>query len=402
MEDIAIRAQHLSKRFNLNTQRRTTLKERFVKGRAPKSRELWALKDASFEVKRGEALGIIGHNGAGKSTALKVITGIYRPTTGTVDVNGRVSALLELGAGFHPELTGRENIRLNGSILGLGRRQIEDMMDDIIDFSGIEDFIDSPVRIYSSGMFVRLGFAIAVKLDPQILIMDEVIAVGDEAFQRKCMDYLYKLRQNGCSIVLVSHAMGSIEQLCDRAIWLNHGQVELIGPAAEVSSRYLEAVNAEELAGTTQGLDQAEGSGEEARGSGEVRLAHLDFLDENGEQREVLFSRNPATLRFHYRCSTALEQATFSFQIFDESDRLIAGRSSAQDYEIPVEVGEGHIDFDVPDLLLNGGTYRVSTSISNQGKIFDARDRLYELRVRSIDQSVEGIFAMPGVWSHSH
>ncbi len=402
MDDVAIRADHLSKRFTLNTQRRSTLKERVVKGRAPKSRELWALRDASFEVERGEALGIIGHNGAGKSTALKVITGIYQPTSGSVDVNGRVSALLELGAGFHPELTGRENVRLNGSILGLSRRQIEDMMDDIIDFSGIEEFIDSPVRVYSSGMFVRLGFAIAVKLDPQILIMDEVIAVGDEAFQRKCMDYLYELRMNGCSVVLVSHAMGSVEQLCDRAIWLDQGRVKLMGPASEVTKQYIDAVNAEELERESNAALDAQDSGKEARGSGEVRIAHLDFLDQEGRQTKVLLSREPATIRFHYRCATPVDRATFGFQIFDETDRLVVGKTSAKDYDAPVTVGEGHVDFDVPDLLLNAGNYRVSTTISDLGKTFDARDRAYELRVRSTDQSVEGVFALPGFWGHSH
>jgi len=248
MGDIAIRAQNVSKRFSRHTEKRNSLKERAVRGKAPVAPEFWALRDASFEVERGTTFGIIGHNGSGKSTALKVLTGVYRPTSGLVEVHGRVSALLELGAGFHPELTGRENIRLNGAILGLSRKRIDDAMEEIIDFSGIGEFVESPVKVYSSGMFLRLGFAIAVKMDPEILVVDEIIAVGDEQFQRKCTDYLYKLRQDGCTIVVVSHAMSQIEDMCDNAVWLSHGQVQSLGPARETVQKYLDSVNSEEIA----------------------------------------------------------------------------------------------------------------------------------------------------------
>ena len=246
MTQIAIQADHLSKRFWLQTERRTSLKERFVRGRSPKAREFWALRDASFSIERGSTFGLVGHNGSGKSTTLKVLAGIYRPTSGRVVVSGRVSALLELGAGFHGELTGRENIRLNGAILGMSGRQIDAAMDGIIDFAGIGEFIDSPVKVYSSGMFVRLGFAIAVSLDPEILIVDEVIAVGDEEFQRKCFDHLFELRKRGTTIVLVTHALGLIADLCDRAAWLDHGVVQEIGPAREVVDSYLRSVNEHE------------------------------------------------------------------------------------------------------------------------------------------------------------
>ncbi len=243
MTAIAIRAENLSKRFWLHTDRRTALKERLVRGRAPAGREFWAVRDASFEIEQGSTFGLLGHNGSGKSTTLKVLAGIYRPTSGRVFVNGRVSALLELGAGFHGELTGRENIRLNGAILGMSRRQIDSAMEGIIDFAGIGDFIDSPVKVYSSGMFVRLGFAIAVSLDPEILIVDEVIAVGDEEFQRKCFDHLFELRKRGTTIVLVTHALSLIQDLCDRAAWLDHGLVREIGPARETVDSYLRDVN---------------------------------------------------------------------------------------------------------------------------------------------------------------
>src|SRR5664280_107762 len=247
MTDFAIRAENLSKRFWLHTDRRTGLKERFIRGQAPKGREFWALRDASFEIERGSTFGLLGQNGSGKSTTLKVLAGIYRPNGGRVIVNGRVSALLELGAGFHGELTGRENVRLNGAILGLSAKQIDAAMDRIIDFAAIGDFIDSPVKIYSSGMFVRLGFAIAVSLDPEILMVDEVIAVGDEEFQRKCFDHLFELRKRGTTIVLVTHSLGLIRDMCDQAAWLDHGEVRELGVAREVADRYIESVNDREV-----------------------------------------------------------------------------------------------------------------------------------------------------------
>ena len=204
MTDYAIRAENVSKRFRIGSRSKAGLKERLVqrRGRRPEALDLWALRDATFSVERGDAMGIIGHNGSGKSTALKVLAGIYRPTSGRVEVNGRVAALLELGAGFHPELTGRENIVLNGTLLGLNRREIDAATEEIIDFSGIANFIDTPVKYYSSGMYVRLGFAIAVQVRPEILMIDEILAVGDEEFQRKCFDYLSSLRRDGATVLI--------------------------------------------------------------------------------------------------------------------------------------------------------------------------------------------------------
>jgi len=247
MTRYAIQADKLSKRFWLNAERHTSIKERLVRRNMPKGREFWALRDASFEIERGSTFGLLGQNGSGKSTTLKVLAGIYRPTSGTVMVDGRVSALLELGAGFHPDLTGRENIRLNGAILGLGGKQVDAAMDRIIDFAGLGEFIDSPVKIYSSGMYVRLGFAIAVSLDPEILMVDEVIAVGDEEFQRKCFDHLFELRKRGTTIVLVTHSLGTIRDMCDQAAWLEHGRIRQLGPAADVVDGYIRDVNEREV-----------------------------------------------------------------------------------------------------------------------------------------------------------
>src|SRR5664279_764391 len=223
MTDPAVRVVGVSKKFTLHTERRNSVKERLVRGRARTDGDFWALRDVSFEVPRGTTFGLIGHNGSGKSTMLKLLAGVHRPTSGSIITDGRISALLELGAGFHGELTGRENIFLNGSILGLSKRQIEQSMDKIIDFADIGDFIDAPVKVYSSGMYVRLGFSIAVTVEPEILIVDEIIAVGDEEFQRKCFDYLYELRRHGTTIVIVSHSLPIVADLCDNGAWLDHG-----------------------------------------------------------------------------------------------------------------------------------------------------------------------------------
>ncbi|MEI2715429.1 MAG: ABC transporter ATP-binding protein [Candidatus Nanopelagicales bacterium] len=219
------------------------MKERLARGRPPGHRDFWALRDATFAVPKGASLGIIGHNGSGKSTALKVLTGIYRPTSGNVTVNGRVAALLEVGAGFHPELTGRENIRLNGTILGFTGQEMNRMMDQIIEFADIGEFIDNPIKHYSSGMHVRLGFAVSVMVRPEILIVDEVISVGDEEFQRKCFDHMHGLRRSGTTMVLVSHSLGQVQQLCDETLWLERGEVQQIGPTRKVAQAYLERVN---------------------------------------------------------------------------------------------------------------------------------------------------------------
>src|SRR5919109_171910 len=226
-----IEFNNVSKRFMIHRERRDSVQARFaglLRQRAA-GEEFWALRDVSFGVARGESLGLVGHNGAGKSTALKLMTRILEPTSGTVRMCGRVAALLELGSGFHPDLSGRENVFLNGSLMGFSRRDMLARLDEIVDFSEIGDFIDMEVKHYSSGMYTRLAFAVATTVDPDILLTDEVLAVGDEAFQRKCMERIYHFRQMGKTIVFVSHALDTVSQLCDRAVWLDHGEARAIG-----------------------------------------------------------------------------------------------------------------------------------------------------------------------------
>jgi lipopolysaccharide transport system ATP-binding protein len=399
MSDTAIRAEHVSKRFWLHRERRTGLKERFVRGRPPKAQEFWALRDATFSIARGSTFGLLGQNGSGKSTTLKVLAGIYRPTSGSVTVNGRVSALLELGAGFHGELTGRENIRLNGAILGLSGKQIDAAMDRIIDFAGIGEFIDSPVKIYSSGMFVRLGFAVAVSLDPEILMVDEVIAVGDEEFQRKCFDHLYELRKRGTTVVLVTHSLGLIRDLCDEAAWLEDGKIRELGPARAVADRYIAFVNEREVHAQHVDVDDDAGEpGTTRLGSGEVRVTSVEYLDGEGNESAVLLAGATCTIRMHFEAHAPIDHAVFGLGFQHESGANVAGPNSGRTGPFSLERGSGYVDFAVDELLLQPGTFQVTTAIVERGHTYDYADREFDLHVRGQGREEPGLTRMPGTW----
>ncbi len=329
MNDIAISADGLSKRFLLHRDRRTGLKERFIRGKPTEAQEFWALRDASFVVPKGTTFGLIGQNGSGKSTTLKVLAGIYRPTSGTVQVNGRVSALLELGAGFHGELTGRENIRLNGAILGLSNRQITAAMDSIIDFAGIGHFIDEPVKVYSSGMFVRLGFAVAISLDPEILIVDEVIAVGDEEFQRKCFDYLFDLRQRGRTIVLVHALPGhGARTSATRLPGSKEGSCASWDPLARSRTPTWRRLTIGRSRPRRPSRPPASAAASTRTGSGEIRVTAVEVLDEAGSHAPVLKAGQPCTFRLHYQAQVALDDLTFGLGFVHESRAVVSSPTS--------------------------------------------------------------------------
>ncbi|HVE71859.1 MAG TPA: ABC transporter ATP-binding protein, partial [Thermoanaerobaculia bacterium] len=247
MSDFAIAVENVSKNYRLWGRRSqfATLKSALLKRELAPAADasVRALRDVSFSVDKGEAFGIIGRNGSGKSTLLKLISGILKPTIGKLAVNGRIAALIELGAGFHPEITGRENIFINGIMLGLSRREIEKRYDAIVDFSGIREFIDQPVKTYSSGMYVRLGFAVAVHVDPDILLIDEVLSVGDEEFSAKCVAKIQEMKYRGVTLLFVTHQLDQVRTLCDRALWLDHGQLEAIGDPLRVVDAYLQEVS---------------------------------------------------------------------------------------------------------------------------------------------------------------
>lgn len=397
----AVRVDHLSKRFVLQQERRYSFKERVVRGRPKGVREFWALKDISFEVPRGSFFGIVGHNGSGKSTALKVLSGIYRPTSGTVEVNGRLRAMLELGAGFHPELTGRENIKMNASILGMSSKEIRSSMDDIIEFAGIGEFIDAPVKVYSSGMTVRLGFSVAVNMDPEILIVDEVIAVGDEEFQRRCLDHLFKLRRQGTTIVLVTHSMGVVEDMCDEAMWLDHGTIRALGGTRDVVTQYMSQVNETEAARKSEDSPPASELDAVRRGSGGARVTAFEVTSDLGDPLEVLLAGRSCRFRLHVATPVALVDATVSFTVHTEAGVPVAGPLR---YDGPqgLPAGNSQVDFRMDTQLLQPGTYVVSTTITAGGELLDFLDKPFVLKVRdSGAENSPGAVRLLGEWSVS-
>lgn len=239
MNNNAVRVDRLGKKFRIYSERNQSLKSALMRGRVSKYDQFWALRDLSIEVTKGTTLGLVGGNGSGKSTLLKTLAKIYWPDEGEIEYFGRMSALLEVGSGFHPELTGRENIFLNGSILGMKRKEIEQRYEQIVEFSGVREFIDQPVKNYSSGMYVRLGFSVAIHVEPDILVVDEVLAVGDAAFQAQCFERFRELKRQGTTIILVSHDMEAVNSLCDQVAWIKKGKLQLLGPAKKVTQAYL-------------------------------------------------------------------------------------------------------------------------------------------------------------------
>jgi ABC-type polysaccharide/polyol phosphate transport system ATPase subunit len=240
---VAVRVDHVSKSFRMYHERNQTLKAAIMRGRTSVHEDFWALQDVTFEVPEGSTFGLIGSNGSGKSTLLKCLAKIYYPNKGEITHFGKLAAMLEVGSGFHHELSGRENIFLNGSILGMSRKEIERKFDEIVAFSGVEQFIDQPVKNYSSGMYVRLGFSVAINVDPDILVVDEVLAVGDAEFQKKCFDKFADFKRAGKTVILVSHSMDSVRSMCDHAAWLNKGELMAVGGATETIAAYEASLN---------------------------------------------------------------------------------------------------------------------------------------------------------------
>jgi len=405
-----ISAQAISKRYRVQRDRPDSLKEAVVRRRRNSSNsEFWALRNISIDIAPGSFYGLIGHNGSGKTTLLKLMAGIHQPTSGTMEVNGRVSALLELGSGFHPELSGRENIYLNGAILGLSRKEMDLAVDEIIEFSDIGEFIDAPVKILSSGMYVRLGFAVAVHVAPEILLIDEVIAVGDEAFQRKCLEHLYELRRGGTTIVLVSHSLPLVEGLCDEVGWLDHGQLMQAGDATEVCWAYLDAVNAEEAQKLRDGDDEQIHTDtslteiEVRRGSGELRIFHIDYLDKQWLANPLPSSGDTLIIRLWYESETLVEDPVFSLKLHHATGVHLASPNSAlqQLQTGSIGQGRGYVDFIIDELSLLPGDYLLSTSVTDRDRmhVHDAWERSHALRiVPGSSTEREGLTDLKGKW----
>jgi ABC-2 type transport system ATP-binding protein/lipopolysaccharide transport system ATP-binding protein len=364
----AVRVAGVGKRFRQTRDRRSTLKELVVRGRPRQHDDFWALRGVSLDVPKGSVYGLLGHNGSGKSTLLKVVAGIYRPNEGNVEVDGRLAALIELGAGFHPDLTGRENIRLNGSILGLSRKEIAGATGEIIDFSGLGDFIDEPVKNYSSGMYVRLGFSVAVHMRPDVLLVDEVIAVGDEDFQRRCFDHLYKLRRAGGTIVIVSHATNTIAALCDEVAWLDHGRLVETGSANAVVTDYIASVNAVEASGTS---NRTASEGAQRPGSGQVRLTAVEIIDEEGGPLSACVNGERLRLRLAFHADQEVTDPVFALSVRHETGAVITQVTTrATGDDVPLVAGGGRIDYVQDPCRLNPGAYRLDVSIADaSGKV---------------------------------
>ena len=356
----------------------------------------------SLEVQAGDCFGIIGPNGSGKSTLLKLITGILEPTSGDVITNGRIASLLELGAGFHPDLTGRENIFLNGSVYGLSRRQMLRQLDEIITFSELGDFIDVPVKHYSSGMYLRLGFAVAIHVDPDVLLVDEVLAVGDAAFQHKCLDRVQKFRARGGTLVLVSHDLGTIQSLCDQAIWLDGGQVCAAGQPTDVAMAYLNEVAQREEDKATAEPAPMPIEGQNRWGTGKIRITNVELCDGTGAARRIFVNGGTLEVRLHYRAKGRVPNPVFGLAIYHQNGAHICGpNTDFSGLRIPFVEGSGEVIYRIPKLALLDGAYLITVAVVDRSdsETYDYHDRAYPFRV-STGTSPEryGLVTLNGEW----
>lgn len=389
----AIIVEKLGKKYRLGheVKRASTTREavknaglapfRYLKYRLSKATEkdtLWACRDISFEVKRGEVLGIIGSNGAGKSTLLKILSRITDPTEGRAVIRGRVNALLEVGVGFHPELTGRENIFLNAALHGLSARETRAKLDEIVDFSGVERFLDTPVKRYSSGMKVRLGFAVAAHLEPEILIVDEVLAVGDAEFQAKCLGKMESVTEAGRTVLFVSHNMVAVQNLCEKAIWLDHGRVHMKGDATEVVARYL-------ASNQVLALDRSWDDPQTAPGVPELKLSEVHVRNQGGAHEGIVVASEPITISLSYRqFIKAEDEFRCNMYLINEQGVMLFIASSAMSYQkenLGFAAGNYTFSFEIPRHILNSGVHIIKVSILRKGAVVWSSDKVLAFEV---------------------
>lgn len=327
-------------------------------GLRPKSgrlrrKEFWAVDDVSFELKKGEAIGLIGPNGAGKTTILKMLNGIVLPDKGSLRIKGRVGALIQIGAGFHPQLTGRENIYINGAILGMGKREIDKKFEAIIEFADIGDFLDTPVKFYSSGMFVRLGFAVAAHCEPDVLLVDEVLAVGDMSFRRKCLNKMQELRESQTSIVFISHNLHSVDGICKKTIFLHNGQIDAKGETSKVIQTYQKYVNTEMEKGVHRKIGLATDFS-----SKEIEITKVQFFDKNRKEKDTFFTKEKIIVRVSYFAPRRFENPIFSVGIYNfENLACCVERTKYHDKNIDYVEGKGYFEVEFDPIQLVSGSY---------------------------------------------
>jgi lipopolysaccharide transport system ATP-binding protein len=379
-----------------------------------------ALEGVSFDVPTGSTFGVIGANGSGKSTLLKLLAGITKPTRGTLTVKGRISALIELGAGFHPEISGRENVYINGIMLGLNRREIEDRFDEIVEFAEMRRFIDAPVKTYSSGMYMRLGFSVAIHVEPEVLLIDEVLAVGDEAFTRKCLDKIGEFRRRGRTILIVTHSLGLVEKMCDDVLWLRQGRVADHGDPKRVVDAYLSFVADGEEALLARGHDAPASSGpapdsgpggatapghgyREGRwGSRTVEITGVRLLDDHGHERHVYVPGEKLSVALSVRATEPVDDFVFGFGLFAADGTHVYGTNTDLEEHVAESLrGEGEVRIVLQDLRLTEGTYLVDVAVHKKdGTPYDYHRGLYSFRVKSRLKDV-GVYRPLHSWTFS-
>ncbi len=398
-----------------------------------------ALQDVSFSVPKGCTFAVVGRNGSGKSTALKLVAGITKPTSGTVTVDGRISALIELGAGFHPEISGRENVFINGIMLGLSRREVQQRFDEIVEFAELQDFIDAPVKTYSSGMYMRLGFAVAIHVDPEVLLVDEVLAVGDEGFTHKCLDKFAEFKRRGKTILLVTHSLGLVERFCDEAVWLDHGEKKAEGDPKRVIGAYLidvesaeegylakeDAKKQEEAAAQApapvdapvvetpepavadaapeeQGPENMFKKDEGRWGSGGVAITGVTLRDANGEAGHVFHTGQPMSIELGIKADKPCDDFVFGIAMFNTEGTCVYGTNTdIEKYQAQSLTGEATVTFDIEAIDLVEGTYKLDVAVHKKdGAPYDYHRLLYTFRVKSRTKDA-GIYRPRHHWKFS-
>jgi ABC-type polysaccharide/polyol phosphate transport system ATPase subunit len=395
MSSAVVSFERISKTFRVYHQRHELLKEAILRRRRGVYEEFYALRDVSFGVEPATTVGIIGSNGAGKSTALKLIARILHPNGGHLRVDGRVSALLELGTGFHPDYTGRENIFLNGALLGLRRDLIRRRLDEIIGFAGLERFIDNPVKTYSSGMYMRLGFAIAVNVDPDILLVDEVLAVGDADFGQKCYERINQFRREGKTIVFVSHDLAAVRRFCDRTIWIDRGTIRADGLPNDVTEQYLADV--QHRAPT----EDAPAGGASRWGTRQAEIVRVELMGAAGEPKYVFEPGDTMRIRISYRCKEPIPKPVIGIAVLrDDGVNCYGTNSKASGHPIAEIRDQGSVTLTVPSLNLLEAGYLISVTIIDDADrvTFDHWDRRIEFRVRQKSGDPTGVAYMPARW----
>lgn len=418
VKDIVINVKDVKKSFKIYSDKGHTLKERllFFKQRNSYTRHE-VLKGVTLEIKKGEVVGLVGHNGCGKSTLLKLMTKIIYPDKGKIEINGKISSLLELGAGFHPDMTGRENIYTNASIFGLTKREIDARLDDIIEFSELEEFIDSPVRTYSSGMYMRLAFSVAINVDADILLIDEILAVGDARFQAKCFNKMLELKKSGITIVIVSHDLGSIERLCNRAVWIENGKIKDEGIPHDIVAEYLDDImskdenkkikvqNKKNNKEKTEKriIEKKENKKDKNRtGNKDVEIIGIKLLNEKDEVSDTYNSEEKLKIQVKYkRNNDELKDSVFGFGIFRNDGLNCYGTNTFIDNFGKIKIqDEGIVEVIIDQIQLLEGKYYLDIAFHDEyGKPYDYIRKIKKISIYSILKDA-GIFRIKHKFSH--